>query len=94
MFKEQSNEIFRAFCIQMMSQQQMPYPAYLQNDLSTILTFVLPLFTVLSFAFIGIIHTTWQNPSPPPPHSPFHFYQFHHKTSPKIYQKIIIASLA
>jgi hypothetical protein len=39
--------------VQMMSQSQMPYPAYLRNDLSTILTFVLPLFAVLSFAFIG-----------------------------------------
>ena len=32
--------------------QQMAFPAYLQNNLTLILTFMLPLFLVLSFAFI------------------------------------------
>ncbi len=36
----------------MMAQQQMPYPAYLENNLAAILDFMLPLFTVLSFCFI------------------------------------------
>ena len=36
----------------MTSLQQMAYPAYLENNLAIILNFMLPLFIVLSFAFI------------------------------------------
>ena len=32
--------------------QAMAFPAYLENNLSIILNFMLPLFLVLSFAFI------------------------------------------
>lgn len=32
--------------------QQMAYPAYVKNDLALILNFMLPLFLILSFAFI------------------------------------------
>ena len=35
-----------------MSQQEMPYPAYFSNNLTIILGFIMPLFLVLSFAFI------------------------------------------
>jgi hypothetical protein len=69
----------------MMSQQQMPYPAYLQNDLSTILTFVLPLFTVLSFAFIGIMHTNHMTQSSPHLSPLSIFINFIIKIPPKIF---------
>ena len=35
-----------------MAEQQMAYPAYLSNNLSLLLGFILPLFLVLSFSFI------------------------------------------
>ena len=36
----------------MIIHQAMPYPAYLQNDLTIFLGFMMPLFLVLSFSFI------------------------------------------
>ena len=35
-----------------MMQQEMPYPAYFSNNLALLLGFIMPLFLVLSFAFI------------------------------------------
>ena len=36
----------------MVAEQQMAYPPYFSNNLSLLLGFILPLFLVLSFAFI------------------------------------------
>ncbi len=44
--------LFLLFRGQVPSQQEMPYPEYLENNLAAILDFMLPLFTVLSFCFI------------------------------------------
>ena len=38
--------------IQMVSEQEMPYPPYFSNNLTLLLGFIMPLFLVLSFSFI------------------------------------------
>ena len=38
--------------MQMVSEQEMPYPPYFSNNLTLLLGFIMPLFLVLSFSFI------------------------------------------